>query len=63
VDVDYLLPDGQVVARTYRVAAHSRYTIWIDQARPVARRHGRVHPAACDVPVIVERAMWWRARR
>jgi hypothetical protein len=61
ITATYLLPDGATVAKTYTVAANSRFNIWVDLEDPqlpdtavsttIASTNG--------VPVIVERAMWW----
>ncbi|MCU0256864.1 MAG: carboxypeptidase regulatory-like domain-containing protein, partial [Vicinamibacterales bacterium] len=61
VEVDYLLPDGSVLTRDYTVSPQSRFNIWVDLEAPqlastaVSTRVRSVN----DVPIIVERAMWW----
>ena len=59
--VTYLLADAAPVVRLHTVPANSRYTIWVDQDDP---RLARVDVSTIvevinDVPVIVERSMWW----
>ena len=68
VDVEYLLPGGSSLTRSYVVAASSRLTIWVDDEqlpagsgeRPLAATpvSMRVH-ATNGVPVVAERTMWW----
>jgi hypothetical protein len=61
VEATYLLPDGRTLTRRHTVAANSRYNIWVDL------EHSDLADTAVsttirvvnDVPVIVERAMWW----
>ena len=61
ITADYLLVDGTVITRTYRVEPTSRFNIWVDLEDP------RLLDAAVSttvtstngVAVIVERAMWW----
>jgi hypothetical protein len=57
----YLLPDGTVVIRTYAVAPHSRFTIWVDQEGPelADTAVSTVVTSTNGVPIVVERAMWW----
>ena len=63
VEVRYLLPEGEPIVRTYRVAANSRFNIWVDweDARLAATSVAQVITSTNDVPVVVERAMWWSA--
>lgn len=57
----YFLPDGTFVEKEYTVVANSRFNIWVDLEGPqlantaVSTRIQSVN----DVPIIVERAMWW----
>lgn len=61
IEVTYLLPDGHTVTKGHQVAANSRYTIWVDQedAQLADTAVSTWVRAIDDVPVIVERAMWW----
>ncbi|WP_291980812.1 SdrD B-like domain-containing protein [Luteitalea sp.] len=61
VSVDYLLPGGTVLTRTYSVAPQSRFNIWVDFEDPQLAStavSARVRSTNA-VPIIVERAMWW----
>jgi hypothetical protein len=61
IEATFLLPDGTTVVKSYSVAGNSRFSIWVDQA------DGKLANTAVstairsinNVPVIVERAMWW----
>jgi hypothetical protein len=66
VQIEYLLPDGTVLTKSYPVPAQSRQTIYVDDERfpdpdgpqlladtAVAAR------ITSTVPIVVERAMWW----
>jgi hypothetical protein len=68
VSVDYLLTNGTVLTKTYTVAANSRFTIWVDEEQfPNQSGNRALANASCsmrvrstnNVPIIVERAMWW----
>jgi hypothetical protein len=61
IEVNYLLPDGSVIVKPYTVAASSRFTIWVDQedARLADTAVSTTIRSMNEVPVIVERAMWW----
>ena len=68
-DITYMLTDGRNLVKSYPVAAHSRYTVWVngepgdvDPAFTLAAvsLSAKVHGT---VPIIVERAMWWSAVR
>ena len=61
VTARFLRSDGAVVTRTYTVAAHSRFSIWVDLADPLlADAAVSVEVTSTNnVPIIVERAMWW----
>ena len=61
VDVSYLLPDGTRLRRTYEIGAARRYTIWVDQeAEALANTAvSMVVESTNDVPIVVERSMWW----
>ncbi len=56
--VRYLLPSGPPIAKTYEIAARSRFNIWVNQddARLAATDVSAV--VSTDLPVIVERAMY-----
>ncbi len=61
VSVDYLLPGGTVLTKTYAVAPQSRFGIWVDFEDPQLAStavSARVRSTNA-VPIIVERAMWW----
>jgi hypothetical protein len=61
VEARYLLPDGDVLVKQYRVEANSRFNIWVDLEDP------RLADTALAVtlvstngtPIVAERAMWW----
>ena len=57
----YARPDGSTVARTYRVAPRSRFTILVDQEDPrlASTAVSTRLTVTNGVPVAVERAMWW----
>jgi hypothetical protein len=68
VTVDYLLTNGSVLTKTYAVAANSRFTIWVDEEQfPNLSGNRALASVSCsmrvrstnNVPIIVERAMWW----
>ncbi|MBA2353203.1 MAG: hypothetical protein H0V80_00895 [Acidobacteria bacterium] len=61
VRATYLLPDGTTVVKSYLVAPQSRFNIWVDQedARLADTAVGTAIASLNDVPIIVERAMWW----
>ncbi|BCS34431.1 hypothetical protein TBR22_A36580 [Luteitalea sp. TBR-22] len=61
VQAEFLLPSGQVITKTYTVAAKSRFNIWVDLADAAladAAVSTRI-TSTNGVPIIVERAMWW----
>jgi len=61
VSASFLLPSGDTLLRTYTIKAQSRFNIWVDREDP------RLADTAVsvslesnnDVPIVVERAMWW----
>jgi hypothetical protein len=60
VTLTYLLPNGQTIVRTRRVAAQSRLTVRLDDDpalgnTPVSTRVQSTN----GVAIVVERAMWW----
>jgi hypothetical protein len=61
IRVDFLLPRGDTVTKTYRVAGQSRFNIWVDLEDPrlVDTAVSTRVTSLSGVPVIVERAMWW----
>ncbi len=61
IDVRYLLPDGATVTRSHRVPAQRRYTIWVDLDHPrlASTAFSAIVTSTNDVPVVVERSMWW----
>ena len=61
VEAAFLLPDGDTVTRHYAVAADSRFNIWVDFEDPklADTAVSTTIRSTNDVPVIVERAMWW----
>ena len=61
VRATYLLPSGQTLAKDYDVAAQSRFNIWVDyeDARLADTAVSTTVESLNDVPIIVERAMWW----
>ena len=61
VEAQFVLPDGDVIARTYTVAPRSRLTIWVDAQGPrLANTAVAVRLESTNgVPVVAERAMWW----
>jgi uncharacterized repeat protein (TIGR01451 family) len=61
VDVNFLLPNGTVVPKTYVIAGNSRFNIWVDYA-DAALANTAVSTTVTStngVPIMVERAMWW----
>jgi hypothetical protein len=61
VRVEYLLGDGGTIVRNYPVEAGARRTIFVDQEDPrlAAAEVSVVVRATNNVPIVVERAMWW----
>jgi hypothetical protein len=59
--VSYLLPGGGSVDKRYVIDPQSRFTIWVEQEDPLLADTGlsTVVRSTNNVPVIVERAMWW----
>jgi hypothetical protein len=61
VRAEYLLQNGSTITRSYAVAPNSRFNIWVDLEDPLladAAVSARL-TSTNNVPVIVERAMWW----
>jgi hypothetical protein len=61
VEATYLLPDGAQVKKPYRIAAGSRFTIHVDleDAKLANTGVSTTVRSLNDVPIVVERAMWW----
>jgi uncharacterized repeat protein (TIGR01451 family) len=61
VRMDYLLTNGQTVPVTHTVAANSRLTINAALEAPelLSANMSTVVTSTNDVPIVVERAMWW----
>ena len=61
VEIDYLLPDGMAVPRDFQMAPRSRSTVRADDAHPWLNATPvsvRVR-SKNQVPIVVERSMWW----
>lgn len=59
VDVQFLLPAGTPVTRSYTVAPKSRFNLWVDQVQGLASTDvSAIVRVTNGVPVIVERAMY-----
>jgi len=61
VEATFLLPNGETVIKPYTIAANSRFNIWVDQAdaRLADTAVSTTIRSLNDVPIIVERALWW----
>jgi hypothetical protein len=61
VKATYLLPGGQTVTKTYTVRANSRFNIYVASEDPqlASAAVSTVVESTNDVPIIVERTMWW----
>ncbi len=60
VDVRFARPDGSLVTRQYTVAAHSRFSIYVDGIAEVANTSVATTVTSTNaVPIVVERAMYW----
>jgi hypothetical protein len=67
VRVTYLLPDGTTYTKTTTVDANARANLWVDYETPDGTTGTPLADTAVsttvtvtnDVPIIVERAMWW----
>jgi hypothetical protein len=61
VRATYLLPSGQTLTRDYDVAPQCRFNIWVNLEDPLLAQTAVsvTLESLNDVPVIVERAMWW----
>lgn len=58
VDVNYLLPSGAPLVRSYHVAPNSRFTIWVDGQAPELRSTDVSAVVTATRPIVVERAMY-----
>ena len=60
VEARFLLPDGTSRTTTRTVAPQSRDTIWVDQEPGLgATSLSTIVTSLNNVPIVVERAMWW----
>jgi len=61
VDVEFLLTNGTVVPKHYRIEASSRYTMSVKDEDPRLRDAAlsTIVTSANGVPIVVERVMWW----
>jgi hypothetical protein len=68
ITATFLLPDGSTRTKDYVVPAESRFTIWLDEEelpsgsglKPLANTAvSTTITSTADVPIIVERSMWW----
>ncbi len=63
VSARYLLPNGDVIAKSYTVAANSRFTISVNSEDPqlAATPVSTTLTSANNVAFLAERSMWWPA--
>lgn len=61
VQATFLLPSGETVQKQYSVAPESRFNIWVDHEdlRLANTAVATTVRSLNDVPIVVERAMWW----
>jgi hypothetical protein len=61
VDARYLLPSGEVIARSYSVPANDRSQVWVDleDARLADTQVAVMLVSANRIPVVVERSLFW----
>jgi hypothetical protein len=61
VEATYLLPGGATIIKQHRVAANSRFNIWVDHedVRLADTAVSTTIESTNGVPIVVERAMWW----
>jgi hypothetical protein len=59
VQAKFLLPDGTVLTRSYPVGPNSRFNIWVDLEAAELANTAVSTTVTSDLPIIVERAMWW----
>jgi len=66
-DVTFLLPDGSTIVSEKRIPAQSRFNVWVDYEGDTDAARARLSDTAVstrvtvknNVPVVVERALWW----
>jgi len=58
VTAEYAKEDGTVVTRSYVVGAHSRFSVYVDSIPPLAQT-AVATTVTSNVPIVVERAMYW----
>jgi hypothetical protein len=61
VRATFLLPTGETIEKRHTVAASSRFNIWVDleDERLADTAVSTTIESTNEVPIIVERAMWW----
>jgi hypothetical protein len=68
ITFDYLLSDGRLLTRTHTAPPNGRFTVWVDEeqipagsgTKPLANvAVSTTVRSTNNVPIIVERAMWW----
>jgi hypothetical protein len=59
VKVTYLLDNGSPVVKTYQVDANSRFNIYVNGEHERLANTTVASRYESDVPIIVERTMWW----
>ncbi len=61
ITATYLVPAGAPIAKTYRVAPNSRFSIWVDQEDPQLAETAvsTIVRSTNGVGIVVERSMWW----
>ncbi len=62
VDTNYLLPGGGIKAISYDVAPHSRYTVHVDAIEGLTNTEFSTALTG-DLPIVCERAMYFRIQR
>jgi hypothetical protein len=58
ITAEYARENGVVVTRTYLVGAHSRFSVFVDSI-PGLEETAVATTVTSDVPIVVERAMYW----
>jgi subtilisin-like proprotein convertase family protein len=59
VQVSYLLTSGEVVLKSYPLAAHARQTVYVDSEDPKLADAAVSMTVESSTPIVAERAMWW----
>ncbi|MPZ17656.1 MAG: DUF11 domain-containing protein [Luteitalea sp.] len=59
VEVQYQLPSGEVLAKTYVVPAQQRLTVYVDAEDPALAETAFAASVTASAPIVAERAMWW----